>query len=59
MLLSQFDYHLPPDLIAQHPLAERDQSRMLIVERSRQTFQDSSFSALPTLLSSRRCGCRK
>ena len=51
MLLSQFDYHLPPDLIAQHPLAERDQSRMLVVERSRQTFHDSSFSALPTLLS--------
>jgi S-adenosylmethionine:tRNA ribosyltransferase-isomerase len=49
MLLSQFDYHLPPDLIAQHPLAERDQSRMLVVERSLQTFM-TQLPELPTLL---------
>ena len=33
MLVSEFDYDLPPELIAQHPLARRDDSRMMIVER--------------------------
>ena len=30
---SDFDYHLPPDRIAQHPSAERDESRLLILPR--------------------------
>jgi S-adenosylmethionine:tRNA ribosyltransferase-isomerase len=51
MILSEFDYHLPPELIAQHPLAERDRSRMLIIDRSLETFRDSYFSELPSLLS--------
>src|SRR4029434_5419711 len=33
MQISDFDYELPEDLIAQQPLAERDASRMLIVVR--------------------------
>ncbi len=31
--VSDFDYDLPPELIAQHPLARRDDSRMMIVDR--------------------------
>lgn len=50
MLLSDFDYHLPPELIAQIPLADRAASRMLIVDRARQTWTDSTFRELPTLL---------
>lgn len=34
MLLSEFDYHLPPELIAQHPSAERGQSRLLVIHRN-------------------------
>ncbi len=46
MLLSEFDYHLPEELIAQHPLPERDASRMLIVERSSGQRRDASFRVL-------------
>ena len=33
IFVSDFDYDLPPELIAQHPLPRRDDSRMLVVER--------------------------
>ena len=33
MKLSEFDYHLPQHLIAQHPLKDRSSSRLLVVDR--------------------------
>src|SRR5262245_39088163 len=50
MKISDFDYELPPELIAQNPLAERDASRMLVVERASQSYFDSQFKALPDYL---------
>lgn len=50
MLLSDFDYDLPPELIAQAPLADRAASRMLIVNRAAASFTDHSFSELPSHL---------
>jgi S-adenosylmethionine:tRNA ribosyltransferase-isomerase len=50
MRLSDFHFDLPQNLIAQHPLAERDASRMLILDRQRQAWQDSMFRAFPDLL---------
>jgi S-adenosylmethionine:tRNA ribosyltransferase-isomerase len=47
MQLSEFDYELPEDLIAQHPLPERDASRMLILNRAEQSLADSKFESLP------------
>jgi S-adenosylmethionine:tRNA ribosyltransferase-isomerase len=47
MQISDFDYELPEDLIAQLPLAERDRSRMLLVDRATQSWRDSSFNTLP------------
>jgi S-adenosylmethionine:tRNA ribosyltransferase-isomerase len=41
--LSDFKYALPERLIAQEPLANRDDSRMLIVDRDTRTVQDSTF----------------
>jgi S-adenosylmethionine:tRNA ribosyltransferase-isomerase len=50
MHISEFNYELPSELIAQHPLAERDCSRMLVVDRARGAWRDSSFAELPSLL---------
>jgi S-adenosylmethionine:tRNA ribosyltransferase-isomerase len=47
MLLSDFDYALPDELIAQEPLEQRDASRMLLVNRATQTLDDSEFYLLP------------
>jgi S-adenosylmethionine:tRNA ribosyltransferase-isomerase len=44
--LSDFDYHLPPELIAQSPAAERSASRLLVAS----TLKDLHFTDLPTLL---------
>jgi S-adenosylmethionine:tRNA ribosyltransferase-isomerase len=43
MKLSDFDYKLPEHLIAQEPSREREASRMLVVNRSKQIFQDETF----------------
>ena len=43
MLISDFDYDLPEELIAQQPLAERDASRMLLVDRQTRSWRDLSF----------------
>jgi S-adenosylmethionine:tRNA ribosyltransferase-isomerase len=45
MRVADFDYDLPADLVAQHPLPRRDDSRMMVVERasgrlSHRTFRD-------------------
>lgn len=41
--LSDFDYILPKELIAQYPLEERDASRLLILERTKGTIKHSTF----------------
>lgn len=40
---SDFDYHLPSELIAQEPLADRDASRLLVLERSTGTIHHAQF----------------
>ena len=50
MLVSDFDYHLPEDLIAQEPLTDRAASRMLRVDRHSGELSDLSFRDLPELL---------
>jgi S-adenosylmethionine:tRNA ribosyltransferase-isomerase len=41
-----FHYHLPPELVAQHPLKERTQSRLLVLDRRQGTFRHRKFPAL-------------
>src|SRR6266567_4023514 len=50
MRLSDFNYELPPEQIAQRPLEERDASRMLVLNRGRHDWEDSTFRSLPELL---------
>ncbi len=47
MLLRELDYELPPELIAQRPLAQRDQSRLLVYERSTGEVRRRRFGELP------------
>ncbi len=50
MRLADFNYELPPGSIAQRPLDQRDASRMLILDRARQDWEDSAFRSLPDRL---------
>jgi S-adenosylmethionine:tRNA ribosyltransferase-isomerase len=45
-----FDYHLPPELIAQHPAPERDSSRLLVLNRANGSLVHNRFSDLLALL---------
>ena len=45
--VSDFDYELPPELIAQHPLPQRDDSRMMIVDRKAGTIRHGRFREFP------------
>lgn len=50
MRLSDFHYDLPPERIAQRPLAERSASRLLVIDGSGGGIEDRSFDELPHLL---------
>lgn len=50
MLTSDFDYELPPELIAQHPLPQRSASRLLYIPSQGTEFEDRFFSELPLIL---------
>jgi S-adenosylmethionine:tRNA ribosyltransferase-isomerase len=50
VLVSEFDYYLPDELIAQEPLPQREMSRMLQLSREDGRWEDRSFTDLPELL---------
>jgi len=52
MLVSEFDYELPAELIAQHPASQRTASRLLHVD-SRGALRDLHFTDLPQLVDAR------
>ena len=43
MKVSDFNYHLPERLIAQHPSHKRDESRLMVLNREKQTIEDKVF----------------
>ena len=50
MLVSDFHFHLPNELIAQKPLASRDASRMLHLQHTNGQWSDAFFRNFPNLL---------
>lgn len=50
MKVSDFHYDLPPELIAQHPPAQRGDSRMLVMDRASGAVRDAMFRELPRYL---------
>lgn len=51
LCVSDFDYDLPSELIAQHPLPRRDDSRMMVVNRAKGTIRHHSFSEFAEFMS--------
>jgi len=52
MRTSDFDYYLPPELIAQTPIEPRDHSRLMVLSRADGSIQHHRFFELPELLRS-------
>jgi S-adenosylmethionine:tRNA ribosyltransferase-isomerase len=52
MKLSQFDYHLPKELIAQRPARPRDSSRLMVLDRKKKTISHDFFYNLGKYLKS-------
>jgi len=52
MYVSEFDYYLPEELIAQYPTKERTASRLLVLEAKTGALQESKFSEITRFLSS-------
>ena len=50
LLVTDFDYHLPEELIAQEPPAQRGASRMLVMDRATGALRDSQFTEFPSQL---------
>ena len=50
MLVSDFDFHLPPELIARYPVPERDTSRLLLLDRKTGTVSEDLFCSLEAYL---------
>jgi S-adenosylmethionine:tRNA ribosyltransferase-isomerase len=53
MLVSEFDYDLPPELIAQHPAPQRTGSRLLHLDATSGALRDLAFTDLPGLVDAR------
>ncbi len=53
--LSDFDYDLPEELIAQHPNPERDRSRMMILDRNSGGIRHASFDRLAEFIEPETC----
>ncbi len=55
MKTSELQYDLPPELIAQRPLARRDEARLLVLHRAENRIEHHGFHELPKFLGPRDC----
>lgn len=50
MLVKDFTYHLPQELIARHPVAQRDGSRLMLLDRASGAIAEDTFANLQAYL---------
>lgn len=50
LLTSDYDYSLPEELIARHPLPQRDAARMMVLHRAEQRIEHRRFADFPSYL---------
>mgnify|MGYP001380064483 CR=1 FL=1 len=50
MKIEDFDYQLPPELIAQAPIEPRDQAKLMVINREQHNWQTKIFKDLPDFL---------
>jgi S-adenosylmethionine:tRNA ribosyltransferase-isomerase len=50
MKTRELEYDLPPELVAQHPVARRDESRLLVYPRVSQRVHERRFAELPDVI---------
>ena len=50
MRTADFHFNLPPELIAQQPMPQRDQSRLLVLQRGENRTEHRRFQDFPELL---------
>ncbi len=55
MLVTEFDYNLPSELIARYPPSDRTSSRMLVVNQHRQSYEEKRFISFPDYLNPGDC----
>src|SRR6478736_5219283 len=53
--LDQYDYNLPRDSVAQHPLPRRSDARLIVVDRASRQIDDAHIRDLPELLRADDC----
>lgn len=53
MKIDRFDFPLPPERIAQEPAAQRDASRLMVIDRKNRTVEHSTFAQIGTFLPSK------
>lgn len=59
MKVSEFNYYLPEELIAQTPIEKRDESKLMILNRSKQSIEHRQFKNIIEYLKPRRCISKK
>lgn len=55
MNVADFDYNLPEELIAQVPIKKRDESRLMVLNRKKQTIEHKTFKDIADYLSEGDC----
>lgn len=55
MKVTDFDYNLPEELIAQTPIAKRDTSRLMVLDRKKQTVEHKIFTDVVDYLNEGDC----